>query len=213
MIVMKRPLTLSVPLLCLLAACSSENLPSVDSHDISGQWGVVDDSPAFGNPDSTFYLINPVAMSYDSTYYNSLYTDTYFRTDSARVSLRYAVDGEIDFCFRRHYAVEVNPATLLLSAKDADSDSLLLSETRLTRAGENGDMFRADSPKRILPLLESGRVLKMQATTLPSAPDGIQTYSFIIETAGFKKARQLCDSLVTQRADSLSSGKSKAHRH
>ena len=206
---MKRPLTLAVPLLILLAACSSENLPSVDSHDISGQWGVVDDSPAFGNPDSTYYLVNPVAMSYDSTYYNSLYTDTYFRTDSARVSLRYTIDGDIDFCFRRHYAVEVNPATLLLSAKDAGNDSLLLAETRLTRAGENGDMFRADSPKAIIPLLESGRVLRLEATTLPSAPDGIQTYSFIIETAGFKEARQLCDSLVAQKADSLAHKASK----
>lgn len=189
---------LAIPaLLALMTACNSRNYPEVNAKLVVGDWGVVNNSKAFGQFDSLYYLINPIANLADSIYYNGNYTDSYYRADSMRVMLRYTSQDSIIFCIDRMYAVQTNPNQLLLTLT-ASGDSLTREcSIVLSRDPKNGDIYTCGPDSSFRDLLLLGIPLEGYATNTGTGAEsaGTQNYMFRLDTRGFDRALSLADSL------------------
>ena len=194
---MKKYISLLSVAALALVSCQTKQYEDCESDRMFQCWAVTDNTHSFGEFDSLFYLINPIRNVSDSIYYNGNYTDSYYHSDSTRVTLRYTTSDSIIFRMQRLYAVETNPRHLILTVR-ADADSTHLTDTlRLLRDDNNEQIYRCGPDSLFTSLLKSGKVLKFKVTNGPSSsePEGSQNYTFTIYTAGFQQALNMADSL------------------
>lgn len=189
-----RPFLIAIPLLAaLLASCNTKQYPECDPKHIVEDWGVTDNSRMFGQYDSIYYLVNPVGNVQDSLYYNGNYTDSYYHSDSTRVTLRYTLQDSIVFAIERMYAVETNPDQIIMVVKE--KPDTLVRECVLHLKKELGSdmLFRCGPDSIFKSMLMDGHELKVEATngSSTSEPQGSQNYTFRLYTAGFKDAFEM----------------------
>lgn len=210
-------------LTCLLAAagilaacmqsCDTKMYEDCPPGHIVGEWGVVDHTRTFGEYDSLYYVVNPIANINDSVYYNGNYTDSYYHSDPVRVMLRYTLEDSIFFNLDRQYATITNPRNIIMTVTDSVSKTDRGSRCILhMRRGENDEnLYRSGPDSLFREMLLSGRELRVMATNGPSSsePAGSQNYEFVLYSDGFGKALAMADSLnkarVTLRKDSIKS--------
>lgn len=203
----------------LFTSCRDQRYETISPDRIVGAWGVTDDTHAFGQYDSLFYIISPVRNINDSIYYNGNYTDSYYEADSTRVTLRYATSDSIEFYIDRMYAVEVNPKFMLLTAtvegpddvhktkkdrddKKTEKEAEEVKEIRhctllLKRDNSNGNIFRSGPNEEFAAMLALENVIRFTGTNANSqgVVQGGQNYEFLIDAYGFHRAILMADSL------------------
>lgn len=195
-------------LAAILISCSTKRYEDCPPSHIIDDWGVTNNTMAFGEYDSLYYLFNPIGNILDSIYFNGNYTDSYYHADSTRVMLRYTTADSIIFRFDRMYAVETNPERLILLIH-ADRDTLAREcVLHMKRVANTEGTYTAGPDSLFREMLRSGHKLRGRATNGPSSaePEGSQNYEFVIYTRGFKRAMHLADSLnrikaVKEKAD------------
>lgn len=204
-----RHYALLTPLAGLALAAAAAGLQSCDTKmyekcppdRIIGDWGVMDNSHTFGEYDSLYYVVNPIANVSDTVYYNGNYTDSYYHSDPVRVMMRYTTGDSILFNLDRLYATETNPRNIIMTVEQAD-DSLHVACVLHLRRGENdGNLYRTGPDTLFRRMLLDGKELRFRATNgnSSSEPEGSQNYEFTIWPAGFDKALQMADSLNKAR--------------
>ncbi|MCH5213983.1 MAG: hypothetical protein J1E97_02220 [Muribaculaceae bacterium] len=185
---------LGAALVALLWSCEPRRYETCSQDRIVGDWAVVNTTHDFGEFDSTYYLINPIADVLDTIYFNGNYTDSYYSEDSTRVTLRYTADDSIQFCIQRRYAVEVNPKHLLMTIRAEGKDTC---ELRMLRDNANWNVFKCGPDSAFNRLLRSSERIQCTATNTTSSWEsaGSQHYEFELFTAGFERALAMADSL------------------
>lgn len=188
----------TLPLLAsLLTGCGERKFEKCPADHMFNDWGVVNDSRAFGVlPDSSYYIINPVRNVSDSLYYNADYTDSYFHSDSTRIVMQYLPHDSIKFYIDRMYAVEVNPKEMTAKVM-WESDTVEDCYLKLRKEGNTDQHFSVVTNPLFRKLLSSGQTLKIRIANSPDAIPNAnsQNYDYVLYTAGFKDAFILCDSL------------------
>ena len=181
----------------ILVSCQGNRYETIKSGRIIGAWGVTNETNAFGEYDSLYYIISPVRNISDSIYFNGNYTDSYYESDSTRVTMRYTTSDSIEFCIDRRYTVEVNPKYLVLYAKAERDTNKNECTLLLQKDANNGNIFRCGPDKDLTKLLAMETLLHFQGTNASSngEPQGGQNYEFTLDSHGFKKAIALADSL------------------
>ena len=215
-----RRLLLALPVLAFLAGgCNSKQFLECDPKHIIEDWGVTNSTDIFGMVDSIYYLINPAANYQDSLYYNANYTDSYYHSDSTRVTLRYTLQDSINFCFDRLYAVESNPDRLIVVVAAEGRPDLAESVLHMKKVYNSDLLYRCGPDSLFKELLKSGMTLRGAATNgaSTSEPQGSQNYEFAIDTKGFDKAFALADSLsrrfIVKPGDSKSREEKDSTKH
>lgn len=197
-----KKLLLVIPALAgVLASCDTKQYESCPDARIVYDWGVTAKTNAFGEFDSLWYIINPIANVEDSLYYNGNYTDSYYESDSTRVTLRYTCTDSIYFHIDRMYSVQVNPDKLLMKVWEEHDTLGRISLLTLKRTGNSGMNYCCGPDSLFKELLREGKILKANATNVNSAAEaqGSQNYEFIFNPKGFDKAFAMADSLNSMR--------------
>lgn len=195
---------LSAAILFSLAAVScTDSDKSFEKKTIIQNWQIVDASPALDNPDSLLFLINPLRPEKDSALYNGLYNSQYVQNDSVRATLVYDTVAGFRLYLKRYIAVEVNPATLYADVC-SDSDSIVRRFV-MHKDRQDGNIFKIEERQSMDSLLY-GKKGMLHFTAI--SPGGYtnpnyQAYTFSINPAGFKEAREICDSLNAKRPKAL----------
>ena len=215
-----------IPLLAgVLISCDTKLYEDCPADRIVGDWGVVNKTRTFGEYDSLYYVINPIANVNDSIYYNGNYTDSYYNSDPMRVTLRFTTGDSIYFCLDRQYATETNPQHLVMTVREkiletADKDSKREEKKEegkpksrekheapkndvrecllhLIRNVDEGNLYSCAPDSLFKEMLKSGNELLVTATNSNSSsePQGSQNYEFRIFTSGFSRALAFADSL------------------
>lgn len=180
-----------------LSSCGNQRYEEVSQDRIFASWGVTNSTHTFGEFDSLFYLINPVRNINDSIYYNGNYTDSYYDADSTRVTLRYTTGDSIYFNIDRMYAVEVNPKFLVIYGKALGDTTATKCTLLLRRDEKNGNLYKAGPDAVFTSLLATETTLHFTGTNASASgePQGGQSYEFVLDGQGFKKAITLADTL------------------
>lgn len=191
----------AVGMAALLASCTSKRYEDCDPSMIFGDWAVTDNTMSFGEYDSLYYVINPIANLSDSIYFNGNYTDSYYRADSTRVTLRYGTSDSIAFFIQRMYAVETNPDRLVMMVSVDDDPLKTECVLHLRKDSDSDHIFRCGPDSLFKEMLRRDTTLYFKATNLNSAAEaqGSQNYEFRIDGRHFSRALALTDSLNRQR--------------
>lgn len=198
MITMRRIIPLSLIMAGFLCvACNLKKYEEVADNRIINFWAVTNDTHAFGEFDSLYYIINPIGNVSDSIYYNGNYTDSYYQADSTRVMLRYTTGDSITFMLDRLYAVQQNPMHLVMFVEAVGDTAVGQCRLHLVRDKDNGNIYRCGPDRDFTDLLAREMTLFITATNASSKaePQGSQNYEFSIDTKGFHQAIEMADSL------------------
>lgn len=183
--------------LLLLSSCVTKQYEECDADRIFTDWGITDNTHAFGEYDSIYYLVNPIGLVSDSIYYNGNYTDSYFHSDSTRVMLRYTLADSINFHIDRMYAVETNPRYLIVKAEEENDSSKTVCQLKLIKDSNSDNIYRCGPDSTFKEMLKREGLIRFKATNgeSSSSPQGSQNYEFFLFARGFNKAILLADSL------------------
>lgn len=193
-----RRLIFFVPLLAvILIGCGSKQYEDCSADLIFHDWGVVNTTKSFGEFDSLYYLINPIVNFADTIYYNGNYVDSYYHADSTRVTLRYTLSDSIEFRIERMYAVQINPANLIINVRSENDSTVEGCTLLLKKDANNGQLYRCGPDSAFKHLLLSEGVLHFSGTNSSSSAEavGSQDYEFRLNVKGFSKAFRMADSL------------------
>lgn len=180
-----------VPLVgAILVSCSSNRFEEHNIRDAFFDWGVTNNTTLFGEYDSLYYLINPIGNIFDSIYYNGNYTDSYYKADSLRVSMAYTTQDSVKFYFDRMYAVQTNPAHLLLTVFTKEDSIKDKCTFQLDRMPNNENVFACKANSELIKFLRYEGQLNFSATNCSSTaePQGSQNYEFTLNAIGFMQA-------------------------
>lgn len=181
----------------MLAACDTRLMENCPPDQRFGEWGVLNKSVTFGIEDSTYFIINPVGEVYDSLFYNADYTDSYYKSDSTRITLLYTLNDTVKLNVDRLYAVETNPNELYMQIKAiGDTTRLRPCEFKFIKKESTDKIYyMTEGKKELTEFLLTGLPLKIFATNFPRSYEenpNSQNYSMIFYTEGFEEALRLC---------------------
>ena len=196
---MRKLLFLFLGFLTVMTACDTRRFDACPPERMFGEWGVINNSHLFGSMDSSYYITNPIGPVFDSLYYNADYTDSYFSSDSTRITLQYTLNDTAKLFVDRLYLVEANPSELYLLINELDDTvKSHVKELKFTKDKNSDQLYYLKGTADLEELLMTGKPLNILATNFPKTYEtnaNAQNYSWILYAAGFEDALKLCYSL------------------
>lgn len=181
-------LPITVIILAVAVACNNQKYTAIPADMRFGDWEVTRSSDLYSNPDSLWYLINPMMPQPDSIFYNGMYTDEYVHNDSARVVLIYDSAHGYLMNLKRMIAIDVNPQHFNLTAVDT---AHIVRHLDMNLCDSSQNLYRV-TPRAILDslMMQSVRIYFKATTSLATdAAGNAQTYTFSLNTARFPQAK------------------------
>lgn len=195
---MKKLMILFWGFLVLTTACDTRRFDACPDDRKFGEWGVIQKSGLFGT-DSMYFLTNPIGAVYDSLYYNANYTDSYFISDSTRITMQFMLNDTVKLFVDRRYIVEANPDQLYLLVSELDDTvKANVKEFMFTKFKNSDQLYHMKGSAALQEVLMTGKPLSITTTNYPKNYDtnpNAQNYSWLLYTEGFEDALKLCYSL------------------
>lgn len=181
----------------VLTACDTRKFDRCPPDQVFGEWGVMNDSYLFGKTDSSaYYLVNPIGEVFDSLYYNADYTDSYFQSDSTRITVVYQLNDSVKLYFDRLYYVQTNPSEIYLLVTELDDTVKTdVKQFCFTKSGNSDHLYSMKGTEDFRKLMMTGKPLSVLATNFPETYQenaNAQVYTFLLYTSGFEDALKKC---------------------